>query len=264
MNMFIHELKQNAKALLFWCLGMLFLVGASVAKTSGAAQDAGAGLEGMVALLPKAMQNLFGYGVVDFSQPIGIFAIIALYIALIAAYHACGLGVAAFAKEERDRTFEFLYVRGRARPRILCAKLMSDLLQILVLNALTYAFSVLIVQAVDHQNIARAFLPMMLGILVLELLFYALGLLTSFLTHRMRTASSVSSGLIMALFLIYMMASLIAPDAWFAYLSPFKYFDGKAILVDGLSGGAALACIALSAVMVCISFRLHSARDLHT
>ncbi len=264
MNMFLHELRQGVRSLLLWCLGVLFLVGASVAKTSGMAGDEGQTLETMVMLLPKAMQRMFGFGVVDFTEPIGIFAIIAMYLALIVAFHAVGLGVASFAKEERDRTFEFLYVRGRTRGAILFAKLTADLAQMAVLNAFTFWVSVAIVQAVEGADIAARFFPMVLGIFVMQLVFYGLGLLISLLTHRLRTASSAASGVLMALFILSLLAEMTFPDAPVKWLSPFAAFDGKRILVDGLSGSMCAIWLTLAAAMVAASFAMHQRRDLHT
>lgn len=249
---------------MMWCLGMLFLVGASVGKTSGMTGDNGQVLEAMVMLLPKSMQRIFGLGMVDFSQPIGIFSIIAMYIALIAGFHAVGLGTAAFAKEERDRTFEFLYVRGRTRNGILSAKLIADLLQMAALSAFTYLASIAIVSAVQGANIAGPFLPMILGIYALQLVFYGVGLFASLVTRRMRTASSAASAVLMALFLLALLSDMVAPDGPLKWLSPFAHFDGKQILRHGLSGAAVCGWLALAAALVAVSFGLHRKRDLYT
>lgn len=264
MNIFVQELRQNRKSLLFWCLGMLFLVAASVGKTSGMTAQGGEAMTLMIGLMPKSMQALFGLGVVDFSKSIGIFAIVQLYIALIAAYHAVGLGASTFAREERDRTFEFLYVRGRPRGHILRSKLLADLVLMLILSAFTYLSGTGIVLLVEGQNIAAAFLPMIAGIGVLQLVFYSLGLLTSLLTRRMRLSSSISAGITMALFLLYMLTSVASPDSWLQALSPFSWFDGKRILTQGLSPLPSLIWCALAAAMAAVSFRLHGIRDLRT
>lgn len=263
MNIFFEELRINRKGLLYWCLTMLFLVAASVGKTAGMVLDGGGEFGAMLLLMPKPIRALFGLGVVDFSKAAGIFAIVSLYIALIAAFHASGLGVACFAREERDRTFEFLYVRGRTRARILGAKLLADLLQLLILNSFTYLASVGIVLLATRQNIAIEFLPMMAGIGVLQLVFYALGLLACFLTRRMRTASGIASGVVMALFLTGIAAAVLDSPA-LARISPFAQFDGKSLLVHGLPTAPTLAWLTIAATMAALSFRLHASRDLHT
>ena len=263
MNIFLQELRINKKSLAYWYLTMLLLIGASVGKTSGLVDEGGQSLTAMLTLLPKPIQNLFGMGMVDFSQPISIFAIIALYLALIAAFHASGLGTAAFAREERDRTFEFLYVRGKTRGQILLSKALADLVMILLLNTCTWAFSVGLVLATENTNIAAQFCPLMLGILVIQLFCYALGLMVSFLTSKMRMAASITTGVIMVLFLLSI-AAPIADIPALADWSPFGAFDGKAILSRGLRIAPVLIWLSLSGIMIIASFRLHDVRDLHT
>lgn len=264
MNVFLRELKNDARALLYWCLAMAFMVGASVGKTSGMTGSENQSLEMMLKLMPNVLQRLFGLGTIDLSRVDGVFAIIALYIALIAAFHASSLGTGAFAKEERDRTFEFLYVRGRTRNALLGSKLAANLLEIVVLNAFTFAFGLAVVYAVKAESIASTYFPMMVGVLTIQLFCYALGLLVSMLTCRMRAASGVTSSVIMALFLLAILGSIVDPGLWFISLSPFARFDGKTILQKGLDVPAMLQWMAVSAALVIGSFAIHARRDLHT
>ncbi len=264
MNVFVHELKQNWRALSLWCLGMLFLVGATIAKTMGLAQNGGISMQVMIASMPKAVQSLFGLGVVDMGRPIGILAIVQLYIALIAVFQAVGLGTAAFAKEERDRTFDFLYVRGRTRTKILLAKALADVLMMAALSAFTWGCGALIVRAMMDQDVAFPFLRIMLSTFVLQLVFYALGLLASLLTRKMRLAGSIASGIAMGLFLLSILSAVGEWPGWIAALSPFVSFDGKRVLTSGLSGIDTLVWLGLAAAMTALAFYLHRIRDLHT
>ena len=265
MNIFSRELKINFKGLCYWCLVMLFMVGASVGKTQGLINEGGAGFTALLRAFPQQVQNMFGMSAgLDYSKPISIFAIVVLYVILIAAFHAALLGAGAFAKEERDRTFEFLYVKGATRARILTAKLCADALQMVILNAFTYLISVFLVQAAEHGNIAGPLLPMMIGTLVVQLVFYALGLLLSLLTRRMRFASTIAFALIIALFLLSVLSTMFAPDAWYSYVTPFKYFDGTRVLVHGLGPVSAIAWVLIGAAMTVLAYALHNRRDLHT
>ena len=208
MNILIRQLRMDRKALCLWTLGMLFLVAACVGKMSAMVGDNSAALTAMLVLLPAPLRNLFGLGTVDYSQPIGIFAVVAPYMALVAALHAAGLGVALFAREERDKTFEFLYVKGRSRSFILSAKLLAGILQLMLLNALTYAFSALVTRLALGAAIARSLLPIMAGVLIMQLLFFAAGLLASLLTRSMQFAGAIASAGVLYLFLADMLIYL--------------------------------------------------------
>lgn len=261
MNVFWQELKIDRKAFALWLLGMLFLIGACVGKMSGMVDENSAALSAMLMLLPPSLRGLFGLGAVDYSQPIGIFGVVAVYIALVASLHAAGLGAGAFAREERDKTFEFLYVKGRSRTAILSAKVLSGCLQLLLLNWVSYGFGALFTRVALGADVARGLLPIMAGILSMQCLFYAAGLLASLLTRRMQIGLSAASGLVMALFFAALACDLGAPAFW-GYLTPFHLFDGKVILREGLNGAAAAICLALAAAMVGASFLLHDRRDL--
>lgn len=264
MNLFIRELKSNFKSFCLWVLALIFLIATSAGKTSGIIHDSNTSLQDMLEQLPKSIQTVFGVGVVDYSSAIGIFAIVLLYIALIMAFHASSLGVGVFAKEERDKTFEFLYTKGRTRQWILCVKVIASLLQMLVLNVICYASSVLMVQSILGESIAMEFLPMMAGVFVIQLTFYSIGLLCSFLTTRMKLAGSISSAVVMVCFFSSILSDFGGGFGWLSYLSPFKYFDGKELIHTGIEPQYVLVCITVIVICTAVSFWKHGKRDLHT
>ena len=131
----------------------------------------------------------------------------------------------------------------------------------MLLNAISYGFGALVTRVALGADVAYGLLPIMAGILAMQCLFYAAGLLASLLTRRMQGGLSAASGLVMALFFAALACDLGAP-AFLGCLTPFHLFDGKVILREGLNGAAATICLALSAAMVGAAFLLHDRRDL--
>ncbi len=262
MNLFIQECKMSIKSLCLWCLGVLLFIGIAVAKNTGISGEASQDMAHIISQMPKSLQSIFGLGVIDLSKSIGIFSILLLYIALIFAFHASSIGVSCFSKEERDKTFEFLYVKGMTRFSILGIKIIVGLIQILILNIATYILSVVMVSSISHDDISKDFLPMMIGMFFLQLLFFSIGLLLSFLTKEQKKASGISFGVIMACFIISMVSDINSNAEFLKYITPFKYFDGKDILINGLSPMYIIICLVLSTLFIGYSFNLHNKRDL--
>ncbi|MEH6943144.1 ABC transporter permease subunit [Bacillus sp. JJ722] len=262
MSLLFHEWKVNFKSLCLWLIGMMVLIGISVAKSIGMTNDSGQSMTELLEQTPKSMQALFGVGLVDFSNITGIFSVIFLYIAVIAAFHASSLGTSIFSKEERDKTFEFLYVKGMKRSQILSQKLLVCMINMFLLNAVTFMYSVLLVKLIDKTNIAYDLLPMMAGLLFIQLLFFSIGLLISFFTKRTKLAGNISFGVVMACLFMSIFADLSEKADFLRYFTPFKYFEGKTILHEGLDVKYMWLCIGVSILCISVSFKLHNMRDL--
>jgi len=108
MNIFLRELKAHRWGLLFWSLGMISMVYMGMTKY-GAYEASGESVQEIMDALPKAVGAVFGLTGFDLSTAAGFFGVLFLYIAIIGAVHAVLLGAGLIAKEERDRTSEFIY-----------------------------------------------------------------------------------------------------------------------------------------------------------
>ncbi|MFA5881807.1 MAG: ABC transporter permease subunit, partial [Eubacteriales bacterium] len=68
-----------------------------------------------------------------------------LYLVVMATIHAAMLGANIIAKEERDKTAEFLLAKPVSRNEIITVKLGAGLTNILIFNAVTLLSSLVIV-----------------------------------------------------------------------------------------------------------------------
>jgi ABC-2 type transport system permease protein len=106
MNIFIKELKANRKALIIWSVCMFLLVMSGMGKYTAYASG-GAGSD-VFDKLPHTIKVLFGLGDFEVTKISGFYAFLFPYIEITAAIHAALLGSGIIAKEERDKTTEFL------------------------------------------------------------------------------------------------------------------------------------------------------------
>lgn len=262
MNLFRREWNANIKQLFFWCLGIAMVLGVGTGKISAMTGANAVDLNVLMKDMPRVLQNMFGVGIVDYSKAIGMYSIMITYIAPVLGFHAVTIGASGFSKEERDRTFEFLYVKGRRRSWILAIKLAVSLLQIVILNLITFLFGCGIVRMLIGENIVKNFFPMMMGMFFLQLVYLGAGYLISFLAKNQRQANSIAFGVVMLGFLLSMFSDLNTQLEFLQYITPFKYFDGKEILQHGINGFYAVLCTVIFALCMAVSFWLHEKRDL--
>src|SRR6059058_2084461 len=136
MNLFLREMRANRKSLLIWSIGVIFMVTAGMSKY-GALSGSKQSLGELMAQMPKSLQAIMGIGNLDISTAIGYFGILFVYLVLMAVIHALMLGATIIAKEERDKTSEFLLVKPISRQQIITAKLAAALVNVVVFNMIT-------------------------------------------------------------------------------------------------------------------------------
>ncbi|WP_088071908.1 signal peptidase I, partial [Gottfriedia luciferensis] len=113
MNIFMREMRTYRKSIIFWCIGIIFLVGTGMAKYKATASNGQ--ITELFHQMPKSLQAIMGSGALDLSKASGYFGILVLYLFLMATIHAAMIGSNIIAKEERDKTAEFLFVKPISR-----------------------------------------------------------------------------------------------------------------------------------------------------
>lgn len=262
MNIFLRELKAHGKGLIFWSLGMFFLVASGMAKYAGYKQ-AGQSIVALLAGIPRTVSVVLGFADFDLTTAAGFYGVLFLYVVVMGAVHASLLGANIIAKEERDRTSEFLYARPVSRSTALTGKLLAGLANIVVLNLVTLASSLYLVDYFgEGESASGDILTLMLGLFLLQLIFFSIGALVAGTVKKPRSAASLSTSVMFLTFILSFFIKINESLEFLKYASPFNYFDASAVMKDGLDP----VYIALSAVIVLLSivgtYRFFEMRDL--
>ncbi|WP_244854898.1 ABC transporter permease subunit [Lysinibacillus parviboronicapiens] len=101
--------------------------------------------------MPKSLQAIMGTGALDISKVSGYFGVLYIYLLLMATM----LGATIIAKEERDKTAEFLFVKPVSRTRIICAKLSVAVVNIVMLNIVAGISSLYLVRNIQRRRISK-------------------------------------------------------------------------------------------------------------
>ncbi|MDV3429204.1 MAG: ABC transporter permease, partial [Bacillota bacterium] len=248
MNIFIRELKANRKALIIWSICMVLGVMSGMAKYT-AYSSSGASSQ-IFDKLPYSLKALLGMGSFEVTKMSGFFAMLFLYIELTVAIHAVLLGNGIIAKEEQDKTTEFLMVKPVPRTAIITAKLLAALFNIVIINLVTLVSSILMVGAYNRgKDITGEIMMFFLSLFIVQLIFLSLGALVSSFIKKPKASGSVATGIMFGSFIIAKITDLTDRVNLINVFSPFKYFSYADIVNGkGLSPSAAVLSIILIAL----------------
>lgn len=261
MIIFFREIKGNIKSLIFWSIGMALLIALGIGKFSGM-DTSGQSINELVASMPKSIQALFGFAGFDISTAIGFYGVLFLYILLSASLHAAVLGAGIISKEERDRTFEFLYVRPVSRTRIIAEKFFAAICNIFILNIVALLVSIGVLAKVSKENIINDILLLMLGMFIMQLIFISIGMAVSVIVKNSKSATGIASMVVIITYLLSVILDLNEKLAFLKFFTPFNYFGAKTVMDIGIS----LTYTIISAVVVLAALYaawvFHNRRDL--
>ncbi|CAM5207458.1 ABC transporter OS=Lysinibacillus sphaericus OX=1421 GN=LYSIN_01899 PE=4 SV=1 [Lysinibacillus sphaericus] len=116
MNIFLKELKSHRKSLIFWSIGVFLMVASGMTKYE-AYSSSGQSINKLMADMPKSLRAVLGFNDLDLTKASGYYGMLFLYLVLMATIHAVMLGATIIAKEERDKTSEFLFVKPVSRSK---------------------------------------------------------------------------------------------------------------------------------------------------
>lgn len=264
MNIFLKELKSHRKSLIFWSIGVFLMVVSGMAKYA-AYSGSGQSINALVANMPKSLQAVMGFSDVDLSKAGGYFTVLYLYLLLMALIHAAMLGATIFAKEERDKTSEFLFVKPVSRNTIITAKLLAALVNIIIFNLVTLISSiVLVAQYNKGASVSGDIAVLMAGMFILQLLFMVIGSALAAVKKKPKTAASWATGILLLTYMLSIIVDLNDKASGLKYFTPFKYFQAKNIMFGGgLDGNYILLSAVFIIVLTIVTYVFYKKRDLN-
>ncbi len=263
MNIFLREMKANLTSLFFWSLGMLFMIIGGMAKFATYV-NSGQSITDLISQIPATLRAVLGFGDFDLTKASGFYGMLYLYLLLMTTIHAAMLGSNIIAKEERDKTTEFLMVKPMSRSRILTAKLAAGLANIALLNLVTMALSISIVgQYSTGEAITGDILILMAGMFILQVVFLFLGAGISAVSRDPKISASIATTVLLGAYLISVAVDMSSSLNALRYLTPFKYFEAAPLMA---TGGFDVISVMLSLGIIIVSgfatYYFYNRRDL--
>ncbi|MFF2890339.1 ABC transporter permease subunit [Paenibacillus sp. NPDC057967] len=263
MNMYLYELKAYRNATMIWTASMTGLVLLMMVMYPAFSADAEAFMD-VLASMPESVVQAIGIQIDSIASLLGYYSYIFLYVSLCGAIQAMHLGSSILSKETREKTADFLLAKPVTRGAIITSKALAALTLLLATNAVYFVAASLIAASVALEPYDYgAFALISLSLLLLQLIFLAMGIAAAMLLPRMKTVLPVSLGTVFAFFVLTFIGSS-SGDGKLRYVTPFQYFDRAYIIQHGsYETGFVAASLVIIAACSFFGYIRYRKRDVH-
>ncbi|WLR41378.1 ABC transporter permease subunit [Bacillus carboniphilus] len=233
MNIILKELRADLKSLIIWSVGFVFMIVAGMSKFS-AFSSSDQSVNEFFQTMPETLQAIMGTGTFDLSTALGFYGVLTLYLLIMATTHATMFGANIVAKEERDQTAEFLFVKPISRNKVIVFKIVAALINVVVINLITFLTSFFVVRYFSESDpVGNDISLFMLGLFIVQVIFLLIGSSVAAIIRKPAKAAMVSAVILLVMFLLSIVKELNDSIAWLKYVTPFKYFEAKQVMYGG-------------------------------
>lgn len=228
MNIIKHELRRNLKSFLIWSgvltlLVFVYTTEFGIFAGSPDITDAMAQFEDMFAYL-----NIY---VTDMTTPEGFTSMVSLYFYLGLGIYSALLGSSIIAKEERDKTAEYLYTLPIKRNQVIRSKMIVAIFYTLMINLITMSLVILFMLPHNPEPIFFDFMFLLgPGVFFFQMLFLTIGMLMSSILKQYKKSGSVTIGLLIGSYLLSTIIGLVEQLDFLKYVVPYEYFEAADLL----------------------------------
>ncbi len=261
MTLFFHELKRDSVKLLVWTAAIAFLLCTSIViypQMTSQMNDMGDMFSEM-----GGFSAAFGMDKVNFGEFSGYFAVeCGNVLGLGGAFFAALLGISALAKEEHDRTAEFLLTHPVSRTYVVAQKLAAVAVEVLILNAVVILAAVLSSLAIGEKIDAKLFVTLFSGYILMQLEIACVMFgISAFLRGG---GLGVGLGITFVLYFMSILSNLTERAEFLRYITPFSYADGTAIVSSGrIEVKYLIPGLVFAAAGVAAAFVKYGKKDIH-
>lgn len=229
MNLIRHELKQGRITLAIWTAVIAFMLALCIIIYPEMETQMG-DVSSMFAEM-GGFSIAFGMDRLNFGEFIGFFGVeCGNILGLGGAFFAALSGISILAKEEKEQTAEFLLTHPVSRKKIVMQKLVSLLLQIIILNGIVIAVTVISICAIGETPEVQPLLLLFLAYFILqtEIASICFGI-SAFLNHG---GLGIGLGIAALLYFLNIAANLTDKAEFLKYITPFGYTESADIITD--------------------------------
>lgn len=262
MNIFKYEVLKRLGTTLIWIVSLGLFIYVTFAFFES---FQGSSFTDLLEGFPDAFKKAFGLEQ-DLSTILGYFSFLAIYLFLSGAIFSSNLGLNAVSVEERDLTADFLISKPVTRNRIVTAKMLAGLVHLLLFNVAMGLICYAGIESFrgDQEYSMQAFLLIMGGLFIFQLLFYAVGFILSVLMKRMDSPLPFSLGLSIGLYVLYSFDAVLQ-DTPIKYIVPYDYFNpGDIITNEAFQTTGLVISIGVIMLSVAAGYVLYNRRDIAT
>lgn len=260
MTIFKHEMKRNLLSLVIWSSAIAFMLAVSIliypemSKQMGEINDLFANM--------GSFSAAFGMDQLNFGEFGGYFGIeCGNTLGLGGAFFAAIIGISALAKEEKERTADFLLAHPISRVRVIAEKYLAILAQIVILNLVVLGIVSLAVLIIGEDPDMKPILLLLFAYLILQFEIATI----SFAISAFLKGNGLGIGLGIA-FIFYfanILSNLTEEAKFLKYITPYGYSDGAYIIPNtAIEWKYMVVGIGITVVCVVLAFLKYSKKDI--
>lgn len=232
MNIFFRELKAYRSSTLIWAASLSVLAILFLAIFSSFTKDVEASQK-VLGSLPLAIRNGLGISLKNFFTVYGFFGYLMTYVTLAGAIQAMNLGTGVISKEFSGKTADFLMTKPVSRVSVITEKVLAVVTLLIVTNVIFSAVAAITASTVAPTDFhLTTFVLISATLLLVQLVFVALGILFSIIIPKIKSVISVSLPTVFTFFIIGTLGAILGNDN-VRYITPFKFYDTSYVINNG-------------------------------
>ncbi|WP_232066003.1 ABC transporter permease subunit [Bacillus sp. KH172YL63] len=232
MLVYKRELKKNMKSLIIWgvVIGGLILMTLSIFPQFSKEQET---MTQFLDAYPEEFKKAFSMDRLDLGTIVGYYGMqVHMYTTLLGSLFAVMLSSNIIAKEENEKTIEFLLSKPVSRARIVAEKAMAVVTNILLLNGVIVIISLIGFQFADERMPFKIHAVFIGATILIHLTFAAIAFLLSAVMKKSRTITAASLGVVFISYILSIMSGISEDLDMLKYISVFKYVDAPELIAD--------------------------------
>ena len=230
MTIYIKELKQSFKSLCIWTASIAFMMLVCVLLFPE--------MKGEMDSVSSIFANMggftaaFGMDKLSFGQLMGFYGIeCGNVLGIGGGFFAALAGISVLANEEKERTAEFLLTHPISRVSIIAQKLLSVLTQVVVLNIVVVAVSLISAAVIDESFEMKEFILLHVAYLIMQLEISCICFgISAFIK---RGSIGIGLGLALAFYFMNLVCNMTEQAEFLRYITPYAYAEASNIISEG-------------------------------
>lgn len=261
MTLIRHEWKMGWKTLVIWTAAIGFFIAACVMMYPEMKGE----MEGVSKLFASmgVFSAAFGMDRINFGALIGFYAIeCGNILGIGGAFFAALMAVGMLAKEEKDRTAEFLLTHPISRVRVVTEKLAAAMLQIVVLNIIVFILAVLSIALIGEVIPWKelGLLHAAYFLVQVELAGICFGI-SAFLR---RGGLGLGIGIAAVMYFLNIVANISKEAEVLKYITPFGYAESADIIGSGSLDVCMIAIgMCFTVIGIVMAYWKYCRKDIH-
>ena len=255
-----HECKQGKITWLIWTLAIAFLLAVCIFLFPEMKGDMDE-ISNMYSSM-GSFSAAFGMDRLNFGEFIGFYSIeCGNILGLGGAFFAALCGIAVLSKEEKEHTAEFLLTHPVSRARIITGKLISVLLQIVLLNAIVFGLSAASIAAIGETVPWKELWLMHLAYFFLQV--ELAGICFGISAFLRRGSIGIGLGIATMMYFLNLIANITESAEFLKYITPFGYTEGADIVLNGeLDTGLVVLGLAFGVIGIVAAYCRYCKKDI--